>query len=161
MTLKMKKEPAPHSEARWFDYDVDTKIQLVGLDNEEYQIALERMRRRLIRNDAQFPEGDIGIIEGEKTEHDNQCMLIATFLLKDWSGAEDEQGNPLKYSPQVGRDMLKGDVDFFLFVLAKASEVAADLKKEKDEAVGKPSPASSGKRSGRATSKKGAQSIPA
>ncbi len=85
MALKLKKTDTSKSgEARWEKFDEDTQVLLMPLDNQQYQIALERMRRRLDRNDAQFGEGSVGVIAGEKSEHDNHCMLLAQFILQDW-----------------------------------------------------------------------------
>lgn len=149
MALKLKVTNTTKSaEARWEDYDADTKVLLMPLDNEQYQVALERMRRRLARNDAQFGEGSVGVIEGEKTEHDNHCMLLAQFIVRDWQGAQDEKGKPIGYSETVGADMLRGDIDFFLFTIRRAAAIAADNKKELDEIRGKQSTASSGSEAG-------------
>lgn len=149
MALKLKKVGSTKSaEARWEDFDADTKVLLMPLDNEQYQVALERMRRRLARNDAQFGEGRIGVIEGERTEHDSHCMLLAQFIIRDWQGAQDENGKPLVYSETVGADMLRGDIDFFLFAIRRAAAIAADNKKEQDEIKGKQSPASNGSGNG-------------
>ncbi|CAG8863156.1 hypothetical protein PS627_00092 [Pseudomonas fluorescens] len=154
MALKKKKSnPAKSFEARWEDYDNETKVLLMPLDNEQYQIALERMRRRLARNDEKFVEGTVGVVEGEKTEHENHCMLLGQFILKDWQGAQDENGNPLKYSELEAGEVLKGDVDFFLFVIKKAAAIADENKQELEEAKGKSSPASSGKGTGAAAAK--------
>lgn len=154
MALKKKKtNPAKSLEARWEQFDEDTKVLLMPLDNQQYQIALERMRRRLARNDEKFMEGTVGVIEGEKSEHENHCMLLAQFIMQDWQGAQDEDGNPLKYSPEIGGEMLKGDVDFFLFVIRKAAAIAAENKQELEDAKGKSSPASSGKETGAAAAK--------
>lgn len=139
MALKLKKVGTTKSaEARWEEYDADTKVLLMPLDNEQYQVALERMRRRLARNDAQFGEGSVGVVEGEKTEHDNHCMLLAQFIVRDWQGAQDETGKQIGYSETVGADMLRGDIDFFLFAIRRAAAIAADNKKEQDEIKGKP-----------------------
>lgn len=149
MALKLKVTNTTKSaEARWEDYDADTKVLLMPLDNEQYQVALERMRRRLARNDARFGEGSVGVIEGEKTEHDNHCMLLAQFIVRDWQGAQDEKGKPISYSETVGADMLRGDIDFFLFTIRRAAAIAADNKKELDEIRGKQSTASSGSEAG-------------
>ncbi|MEE1914990.1 hypothetical protein V0R52_01150 [Pseudomonas asiatica] len=157
MALKLSKKPEPVGATKWLDYDKETKIEVAGLDSPEYQVALERARRRLRKNDEQFGQGDIGVISGEKTEHSTQCMLLANFILKDWSGAQDENGNPLKYSPDVGAQMLEGDVDFFLFVLKGAAEFSAESKQELEEIAGKPSRASSGSGNSAAKTRKSAQ----
>lgn len=149
MALKLKKTDTSKSgEARWEKFDEDTQVLLMPLDNQQYQIALERMRRRLDRNDAQFGEGSVGVIAGEKSEHDNHCMLLAQFILQDWRGAQDEDGNPLKYSEAIATEMLRGDTDFFVFVIKRAATIAADNKKEQEEIKGKQSTASSGSETG-------------
>ncbi|SOQ10403.1 hypothetical protein [Pseudomonas syringae group genomosp. 3] len=156
MALKLKNKEVVDTAAKWFDFDADTKVLLVSLDNTEYQIAMERMRRRLARNDAQFQEGDIGVIAGEKTEYVNHCLAIASFLLKDWTGAVDGDGNEIKYTEQVGAQMLEDNVDLFLFVLEHSGELAATKKVEQVETLEKPSPASSGKASGQGRKPKSA-----
>lgn len=139
MALKLKKiDNTKNAEARWEEFDADTKILLMPLDNQQYQIALERMRRRLVRNDAQFGQDTVGVIEGEKTEHDNHCLLLASFIVKDWQGAQDENGKPLAYSENTCTEMLCGDADFFYFVLRRAAAIAADNRAEQDEIKGKP-----------------------
>ncbi|MCS4284409.1 hypothetical protein M2396_002705 [Pseudomonas sp. BIGb0278] len=149
MALKLKKtESSKNGEARWEEFDKDTKVLLMPLDNQQYQIALERMRRRLARNDAQFLEGQVGVLEGEKSEHDNHCQLLASFIIKDWQGAEDENGKALAYNEAIGAEMLRGDSDFFYFALRRASTIAAENRQELDEIKGKSLPDSSGKPSG-------------
>lgn len=149
MALKLNKiDNSKSSEARWEDFDSDTKVLLMPLDNQQYQIALERMRRRLARNDAQFGQDAVGVVEGEKSEHDNHCLLLASFIVKDWQGAQDENDKPLAYSANTCTEMLRGDADFFYFVLRRAAAIAADNKAEQDEIKGKQSPASNGSGNG-------------
>lgn len=138
MALKLKKiDTSKNSEARWERYDDETEVLLMPLDNQQYQIALERMRRQLARNDATFSEGKIGVVTGEKTEHDKHCLLLASFILKDWKGALDEAGKNIGYSETVGNEMLQGDTDFFVFVINRAAAIAADYKGEREEILGK------------------------
>ena|ERR1700712_4164104 len=150
MALQLKKKSAVIGVTKWFDFDKETKVELAGIDTPEYQIALERMRRRLRNNDAKFEEGSVGVVAGEKTEHENHCMLLSHFIVKDWDGAQDEDGNPIKYTPAIGAKMLEGDVDFFIFCLKSAAEFTAESKGELAETVEKPSTASAGKKSGAA-----------
>ncbi|WP_122252824.1 hypothetical protein [Pseudomonas savastanoi] len=156
MALKLKNKELVDTAAKWFDFDKETKVLLVSLDNTEYQIAMERMRRRVARNDAQFQEGDIGIIQGEKTEYANHCLAIASFLLKGWTGAVDGEGNEIEYTAQVGAQMLEDNIDLFIFVLDHCAELAASKKDEQVETLEKPLPASSGKASGQGRKQKSA-----
>ena len=161
MALKLVKKTEPVANEKWVEFDKDTKILLAPIDTPEYQIALERARRRLRRNDEQFTEGTVGVVSGEKTEHQNHCMLLSHFILKDWEGAQDEDGNPLKYTPAIGAQMLEGDVEFFVFVLKNAAEFAAENKGELAETVEKPSSGSTGKGSGRGKPKSADSSMTA
>ena len=149
MALKLKKtDTSKNAEARWEKFDEDTQVLLMPLDNQAYQIALERMRRRLTRNDERFGEGSVGVIEGEKSEHDNHCLLLASFIIKDWQGALDEGGKQIAYNETVGAEMLRGDTGFFLFAIKRAAAIATDNKKELEDIQGKPSLASSGSETG-------------
>ena len=150
MALQLTKKDQAVSGARWVEFDKDTKVLLAGIDNAEYQVGLERMRRRIARNDARFDEGQVGVVAGELTEHQNHAMLLAHFIVKDWSGVLDAEGNPLKYGPSVAAELLENSLDFFLFVLRGGSSVATESAEELKDTVGKPSPVSSGKKSGRA-----------
>lgn len=150
-----KKKPVTVGE-QWRVFDKDTKILLAGIDNAEYQVGLERMRRRIARNDARFDEGQVGVVAGEKTEHQNHSMLLSHFIVKDWAGVLDADGNPLKYSPAVAAELLETNIEFFIFVLREGAAVASDSAEELAETVGKPSPGSSGKKSGAGKPKSGA-----
>ena len=161
MALKLVKKTAVTGTTKWVDYDSDTRIQLAGIDTPEYQIALERMRRRLNKNDAQFSEGSVGVVSGEKTEHQNHCLLLANFIVKDWSGAVDEDGNPLQYTPDIGAQMLEGDVEFFIFCLKQAAAFTEESKEELAETLEKPSADTGGKRSGADKQKSASSSMTA
>ena len=138
MALKIKKvDTSKSAEARWEQYDEDTKVLLMPLDNQQYQVALERMRRQLGRSDAAFEEGKVGVVPGEKTEHEKHCLLLASFILKDWQGALDENDKEIGYTEAAGAEMLKGDTDFFVFVIQKARYIADENQAEAVEVKGK------------------------
>lgn len=158
MALQLtKKDPVTTGE-RWAKFDDDTKVLLASIDNAEYQVALERMRRRIQRNDARFEEGQVGVVAGEKTEHQNHTMLLSHFIVKDWEGVLDAEGHPLKYSPAIAAELLETNIEFFVFVLREGAAAANDSAEERAETVGKPSPASSGSKSGAGKAKSGGRS---
>lgn len=153
MALRLTKNEQNTSDTKWVDYDADTKVRLARIDNPQYAVALERERRKLRNADAQFGAGVVGIVPGETTEHQTQCKLLSQFIVLDWSGVQDEDGNPLPYSPEVGEQMLDSNVEFFLFVLREASASTLEAQEAMAETMGKSSPGSSGKRSGAAGAK--------
>ncbi|MGO2450877.1 hypothetical protein [Pseudomonas taetrolens] len=150
MALKLKKKEPTQEGAKWVDFDADTKVLLAGTDNIEYRVALERHNRRIQRNDARFGEGQVGVVEGELTDLQNHAMLLGNFIVKDWKGVQDEEGNELKYSPTAAAQLLESNVDFLLFTLRGGAAVTAEKEEELAETVKKPSTGSSGKKTGRA-----------
>ena len=128
MALKLKKKDSVQAGAKWVDFDA--KVLLAGTDNIEYRIALERHNRRVQRNDARFGEGQVGIVEGELTDLQNHAMLLAHFIVKDWKGVQDDEGNELKYSTGAAAELLESNVEFLLFVLRGGTKVAAEAEKE-------------------------------
>jgi len=153
MALRLTKKDQSTSETKWVAYDDDTKVLLARIDNPEYAVALERERRKLRNADAQFGVGVVGVIDGETTEHQTQCRLLSQFIVKDWAGVQDAEGNPLAYSAGDAEQMLDSNIEFFLFVLKESGKAAIEAKKELAETVGKSLPASSGKKSGAARRK--------
>ena len=150
MALKLKKKEPTQDGEKWVDFDADTKVLLAGTDNVEYRVALERHNRRIQRNDARFGEGQVGVVEGELTDLQNHAMLLGNFIVKDWKGVQDEEGNELKYSPTAAAQLLESNVDFLLFTLRGGAAVTAEKEEELAETVKKPSTGSSGKKTGRA-----------
>lgn len=160
MALKLRKQPL-NTEAKWFEFDEETKVQLIGINNPGYQTVLERAQRRINRNDAKFEQGQIGLVEGEKSAHESHCMILAQFIVQDWDGVVDEDGNKVAFSNEVATELLSGNIEFFMWVISKASELAAEGKADLAETVEKQSPATTGKKSGPAKPKKESASISA
>ncbi|WP_236421968.1 hypothetical protein [Pseudomonas syringae] len=148
MALRLKAKEVVDTAAKWFDFDEDTKVLIAPVDSPEYQVAIERMQRRIWRNDAVFAEGSVGVLEGEVSEKRNHCMVLAKYIVKDWQGAQGHDGNALPYDEAIGVSMLESDLEFFLFVLRSAESFAKQVQEERKETLEKPLPASSGKASG-------------
>lgn len=150
MALKMSNKAEVSAGTKWVDFDSETQVLLAGTDNIEYRVALERYNRRVQRNDAKFGEGSVGVVDGEVTDLQNHAMLLGHFIVKDWKGVQDEEGNELKYSAAAATQLLESNVEFLLFALRGGAVVATEAEEELAETVGKPLPASSGKKTGRA-----------
>jgi len=160
MAFKLKKQ-IKNTDAKWFEFDAETKVQIASIDNPAYQVALARLRREIQRNDEKFAMGEVGVVDGEKTEYEGQCRLLANHVVRDWSGVQDEDGNPLQFTHENAEALLLGDVQAFLFVLNSAKTYAIELREELIESVGKPSADTSGSGSGAARRKKDAPSTTA
>lgn len=141
------KPQVKHTDAKWFEAG-DSKILITSIDNPDYQVAHARFIRLIMRNDTKFKEGQPGALSGEKTEFQSLCYLYANFLIKDWEGVLDENGNPLPFTKENAERLMQDSLEAFVFVQKSAEEYSADLRGELEEAVGKPSPDSSGKETG-------------
>lgn len=154
MTLRINNvEPAANQE-RWEDYGDGVSFKLAGIDTEAYQIALERARRLIAREDAGQTLASIQVSATDVREHDVQCQLLARYIIKDWKGPIlDDADKVVPYSQEGAVKLLSSNLDLFAWVIAKAAQVTADFQQETKETVGKPSPATSGKKSGQARAK--------
>lgn len=149
MALKINRLESVLSQERWEDYDEDVSFKIAALDTEAYQIALERARRLIAREDAGHSLAAIRVSSNDVREHDVQCQLLSTYIVKDWKGEVlDEAGNVIPYSPENATKLLSENTDLFVWVIATAAHVAANAKKEAQETMEKSSPGSSGKKSG-------------
>ena len=78
-----------------------------------------------------------------------QCQLLGRYIIKDWKGEIlDDAGAAVSYSAEGAAKLLAGNTELFVWVIATAAQVAAGAQREVQETVEKPSPGSSGKKSG-------------
>lgn len=149
MALTINRQEPAATHERWEDFDEDVSFKLAGLDTEAYQIALERARRLIAREDAGQRLTSISVSGNDVREHDVQCQLLGRYIIKDWKGEIlDDAGDAVPYSPEGAAKLLASNTDLFVWVIATAAQVAAGAQKEVREIVEKPSPGSSGKKSG-------------
>ena len=145
MALRVKNADPVALGVRWEDYDKDVSFKIAGLDNEEYQLGMERARRLIAKADQGQTLKNLSISTEDQREFQTQCKLVGTFILKDWKGEiYDEQDKLMAYSPENAEKLLLGNVTLFVWVIGKAQVISADKKTEETETVGKPSPDSSG-----------------
>lgn len=149
MALTINRQEPAATHERWEDFDEDVSFKLAGLDTEAYQIALERARRLIAREDAGQRLTSISVSGNDVREHDVQCQLLGRYIIKDWKGEIlDDAGDAVPYSPEGAAKLLVSNTDLFVWVIATAAQVAAGAQKEVQETVEKPSPGTSGKKSG-------------
>lgn len=149
MALRINRQEPAATHERWEDYDEDVSFKLAGLDTDAYQIALERARRLIAREDAGQSLASINVSGNDVREHDVQCQLLGRYIIKDWKGEIlDDTGGAVPYSPEGAAKLLASNTDLFVWVIATAAQVAAGAQKEAQETLEKPSPGSSGKKSG-------------
>jgi hypothetical protein len=154
MAIRAKQADPIAIGERWEDYDHETSFKLAGLDNEEYQLGLERARRLVAKQDAGQTLKNLTVSESDQREYHTQCKLVGAYIIKDWKGEiYDESDVLMPYTPANAEKLLLANVSLFAWVIIKAKEVQIEQQAEEAETVGKSSRASSGNVNGRAARK--------
>lgn len=128
MTLSLANSDLVASGVRWFNFDETTRVKVAGIDENKYQIAVERARRLIAESDAKQSLHNISVSDADTTEFDVQCQLISKFLIRDWDGVVNEDGNQAEFSAEAAEKLLKSNVAFFAWVLEKSTLVAIEKK---------------------------------
>jgi hypothetical protein len=147
MALVLKKQDPLVLSERWEEFDSSTRIKLRGIDNDQYQVAVGRMRRIVDGFDVKAA-GEPIALDGERSFYQLQAGALARYVVLDWDGVLDEDGEAVPYSIEAATQLLIANVEFFMWVVKNATELAAERNKKTEETVGKPRRGGSGKKSG-------------
>ena len=120
--MKLSELISNSNEAKWhtFDEEGNIKFKIKPLDNDQYQIAFEKYRRHVNSQDHKTLNLDVS--DNDMSEAQVQCKLFAKYIIVDWQGITDENGNDAPYNEDMAYQLLKGNTDVFLFVFKKANE---------------------------------------
>ena len=156
MALSRKGRSGDVNAAEWFRFDDDTEALIARWDNDKYSVGLQRFRTVFQEKSARLLKqagageslrftGELAEVEdGEQTEFDAQCMLMARHIVRDMRtpGRKDSklklEGELATYNHELGEDLLKTNVDFFLWVTSKAQKLQADAYALAESAEKKP-----------------------
>ena len=156
MALSRKGRGGDHNETKWFDYDDDTQMLIARWDNDRYSVGMNRFRavfqekmRRLLDKaesggDLRFTD-DLAEVSGEEqTEFEAQCSLMARYILLDirTKGREDGKflldDEAVAYDHEVGEELLRKDIELFMWVSSKAQQMQHDAYSLAKDAEKKP-----------------------
>ena len=93
-------------------------------------VALSAGVQRMVRSET----GTAGVMFTLDTESGFRDVV---FIVKDWDGVQDDQGNPLKFTAGACTELLEANIDFFLFVLQEGSKSTIEAGTELAETVEK------------------------
>lgn len=128
MTLSLANSDLVASGVRWFNFDETTRVKVAGIDENKYQIAVDRARRLITQSDSRQSLHNISVSDADTTEFDVQCQLMAKFLIRDWDGVVNEDGSEAEFSAEAAEKLLKSNAAFFAWVLEKSTVVAIEKK---------------------------------
>lgn len=84
----------------WVPYQMGIELKIARLGNPQYQAAL-----RLLTESRKVLLGTKDLSDDQR--QDLQREVVAQMILLDWRGVEDDEGNPLAYTPAVALSWFK------------------------------------------------------
>lgn len=116
----------------WFVYQEGIEFLIARLGNREYTKylrAIGKPHSAQIRHDVLDDE----VLEGLSRE------AIAHTVLLDWKNVEDDNGQPLKYTPAIGEKVLNDDEfdHIYKFIVTCASQQEVYQRRMMEENLGK------------------------
>lgn len=166
MALSLKGRSGDVNESKWFDFDDETEAKIARWDNDKFSVGLQRFRtvfqekrNRLIQQADQdgalrFTDEMAQVEEDEQTEFEAQCDLMGRYIVLDMrtKGRDDGKlvldGEVYQYDADLGEQLLRKNIDFFLWASGKAQELQSEAFSLAEGAEKKPSKSSSGKSNG-------------
>lgn len=85
-------------QEKWVTCEATGIEQLVTTANaKKYDIAMERARNRLIM----ASNSDLThVADGDLTNEETSALLIAAYIVKDWKGLVDADGDPVPFNTE-------------------------------------------------------------
>ncbi|WP_424034451.1 hypothetical protein [Neisseria bacilliformis] len=147
MALKIAKKA--ETDAQWCVFEQDgeavARFLIRPIDEPRYQVAQERLQMAVRAGGLDI--ADIAVDAKPWVLRDAEA--VARYLVADWDGLEDAQGNALAYSPDMACEVFaQSHVGLVLWAWAKSQAEALQERAEREgaEAVKKPSHGSGGTR---------------
>ena len=140
MALKIVNKPK--AGARWFGFEQDGEVVarflIRPIDEPRYQVAQERLQLAVRAEGSDIA----GIAEDAQPWVLRDAEAVARYLVADWEGLEDADGNVLPYSPDTACMVFaqsKTGLVLWSWAKMQAEALQAQLWREEDEAVKEPS----------------------
>lgn len=148
-----KKQAANGIDSQWREYKdkkgvVLAKVLIRGIDHKPYQIAAEKIGRYGAKLDLLMSNGlTVDALSAEDdslTENEAHFYAAGRHLIADWSDVVDENGDEVKYTPDVAAVVLEQNVEMYFWLIKCAVEIQRSENEQVDETVKKPSPVTAG-----------------
>lgn len=115
----------------WFPYERGIEVKIACARNPEFKRAMRKIEKQGRRRKKSLEE---------MIEDDRELIvpLIARHIMKDWRNIDDEGGEPIAFSEEKAVEFLSDPAleDFYIFVMASASDVERFKQREFEETAG-------------------------
>lgn len=107
--------------AQWKEFEGGGRFKLASHQNENYQAALYGARMLM-----ELTERSIS----DEEEHQLQCLMLGKFVVLDWDeGVTGVNGREVSYSPNWAAHLLKGNAEFFVWVIRESGNIGTQDSK--------------------------------
>lgn len=107
----LRVDPELTEEGRWVDYEMGIRLRVARHNNSRYQNYF----MKLLRDNPEVQED---------TESFANLLKVAVgrTILRDWEGVEDDEGNPLAFTEDLGEQTMTDPAyqDLYQFVLSES-----------------------------------------
>ena len=129
-------------EGVWLPFEEGFDVKLARLGNTKYNEMVRRILKPYTRK-IRDEELDDSIAEMAEKK------AMARYVLVDWRGLEDDDGEPIEYSKETALQLFEESRDFYLEIRGMARKRGLFQQEADEEAEGNSPPSSSGGSSGR------------
>jgi len=127
---KFRLDKDKSTEGIWVKFMADIEVKIARMYNPEFN-----------KYYAEISEPYLNQIRRKTADKDTKSDLIkdavAHCIIKDWKNIEDENGKPIKYSPEKALEIIsdEANVIFYDFVLDIANSFYLFFEQQKEQAV--------------------------
>jgi len=107
----LRVDPELSEEGRWVDYELGIRLRIARHNNSRYQAYFMKLLR------------DNPDVQEDADSFQNLLKVaVGRTILKDWEGVEDDDGNEMKFSEDVGEKIITDPAyqDLYQFVLSES-----------------------------------------
>ena len=133
-------------EGIWEDIGEGLRVRVARMNNPKYREYMRKMARNQARTFRRVGGGIDDIF-------DIQQRAVARFVLLEWDGLEDDDGNVIAYSEEEALKIFKRCPDFYDMIIEIGSDADLFRRHEQEDAKGNLPGTSSGSSSGVSTSR--------
>ena len=70
----------------------------------------------------------VDVSDTDQSDISLQAELLAKYIVTDWSGVGDEDGNEVAYTPELGKQLLRSNAIVFSKVVEEATKLSSTVK---------------------------------
>lgn len=116
-------------DGEWLDYEKGVRLLIAPMGNKKFDKIVTKLvskKKRRLRNSDPSSEQMLEI-----TQH-----AVSEAILLGWEGIGNDEGQPITYTPGLGREAFEANYDFYKDVIEMANGLKRGMDKDDEDAEG-------------------------